>query len=190
MTQFEGIDRLCYSGMAEGAWSIRFCFCGRRSCQEREIGIEMAEKGFCTGMSSRKGWGRAFRRGSDRQLNFMDYIPVCSPRNTWDADQQGFVTVHVQNRGIYNRIAQKLFGRPKISHIRLDLYGSYVWQMMNDSRTVFDLSKLVKEQFGAEAEPLTERLVQFIQILYQNQLIGYMQNNSSMQQPLDQSSGL
>ena len=45
---------------------------------------------------------------------------------------------------------------------------------MDGKRNVYEISKLVSERFGKEAEPLTERLVKYIQILYQNKFIGYV----------------
>ena len=105
--------------------------------------------------------------------NYMDFVPCCNPRYTWDTDREGIVTVHVINRGFYNRLAQKLFGKPPVSHIRLDEYGSFVWKQMNGKRTIYEMSGLVKKRFGEEAEPVVDRLVKFFQILYQNKLIGY-----------------
>ena len=104
----------------------------------------------------------------------MDFIPVCNPAYTWDADKKGKVTVHVVNRGLYNWIAQKIFKKPRISHISLDEYGSYVWRQMDGQRNVYEISKLVSAQFGKEAEPMVPRLVKYIQILYQNKFIGYV----------------
>ncbi|MBE5922499.1 MAG: PqqD family protein [Lachnospiraceae bacterium] len=106
--------------------------------------------------------------------NYMDYIPTCNPLYTWDADEKGIVTVHVVNKGFYNLLAQKFFKRPRISHIKLDIYGSYVWQQMDSKRTVFEISKLVGERFGEDAEPLIPRLVKYFQILYDNKFIGYV----------------
>lgn len=106
--------------------------------------------------------------------NFMDFIPVCNPAYTWEADKKGKVTVHVANRGFYNWIAQKLFKRPPVSHIDLDEYGSYVWRQMDGKRNVHEISKLVSAQFGKDAEPVVPRLVKYIQILYQNKFIGYV----------------
>ena len=71
-------------------------------------------------------------------------------------------------------IAQKIFKKPRISHIALDKYGSFVWQQMDGKRNVYDISKLVSERFGKDAEPVVERLVKYIQILYQNKFIGYV----------------
>lgn len=104
----------------------------------------------------------------------MDFIPVCNPAYTWDADKKGTVTVHMVNKGFYNWIAQKFFKRPRVSHISLDEYGSYVWQQMDGRRNVYEISKLVSSQFGEKAEPVVPRLVKYIQILYQNKFIGYV----------------
>lgn len=104
----------------------------------------------------------------------MDYIPACNPAYAWDADKKGIVTVHVVNKGFYNRLAQKLFKKPKVSHIALDAYGSYVWQQMDGKKTIYEISQLVQTHFGKEAEPVVERLVKFFRILYQNHFIGYV----------------
>ncbi len=39
--------------------------------------------------------------------------------------------------------------------------------------TIYDISFLVKECYGEEAEPLLPRLTKFSEILYQNHYIGY-----------------
>lgn len=113
-----------------------------------------------------------------KKKNFMDLVPVCNPAFTWDVDKQGKVTVHMVNRGFYNWIAQKLFKKPRISHIDLDRYGSFVWQQMDGKRSVFEISKLVEEHFGKEAEPVIDRLVAFFRILYQNKFIGYVKKSN------------
>ena len=111
---------------------------------------------------------------SKKKKNFMDFVPAKNPGYTWDADKNGIVTVHVVNEGFYNWLAQKVFKKPRISHIALDEYGSFVWQQMDGVRNVYEISKLVSEQFGEKAEPVVERLVKYIQILYQNKFIGYV----------------
>lgn len=104
----------------------------------------------------------------------MDFVPCSNPLYTWDADKKGIVTVHVVNKGFYNRLAQKVFKKPRVSHIKLDEYGSFVWKQMDGKRTIYEISILVKEKFGAEAEPVLDRLVKYFQILYQNKFIGYV----------------
>lgn len=109
-----------------------------------------------------------------KKENFMDYIPSSNPLYTWDTDERGIVTVHVVNKGFYNWLAQKLFRKPRISHIRLDKYGSFVWQQMDGKKTIYEISEQVKKKFGKEAEPIIDRLVDFFRILWRNKFIGYL----------------
>lgn len=108
-----------------------------------------------------------------KKKNFMDFVPVPNPLYTWDKDEKGNVVVHVENRGFYNWLAQKFFKKPRVSHISLDHYGSFVWQQMDGVRDVFAISKLVEDAFGEEAAPVAPRLVRYIQVLYENKFIGY-----------------
>lgn len=106
--------------------------------------------------------------------NYLDFVPICNPSYTWDLDKKGNVVVHMENKGLYNWIAQKVFKRPRFSHITLDNFGSFAWQQMDGVKTVFTIADAVKNHFGDEAEPLYERITRFYQTLYQNKFIGYV----------------
>ena len=106
--------------------------------------------------------------------NFLDYIPAVSPRNTWEADETGTVTIHMVHRGFYAWLAQRFFRRPRVSRIRLDAMGSFVFQRIDGKRTVGALAELVKTEFGEDAEPLYGRLVHYLKILRNNGLIDYV----------------
>lgn len=105
--------------------------------------------------------------------NYLDYIPSISPTHTWDIEENGTVTIHMEHRGIFAWIAQKLFKRPRISHIHLDEMGSFVFPLIDGSRTVGDIADLVGEHFGPDANPLYERLAKYMQILYNYGFIYY-----------------
>ena len=104
--------------------------------------------------------------------NFLDYVPAISPRHTWSVED-GKVTIHMEHRGLYPWIAQKFFKRPRISHIALDGMGSFIYPLIDGQRTVEELAQLVRAEFGADAEPLYERLVKYLQILHNNGFIFY-----------------
>ena len=59
-----------------------------------------------------------------------------------------------------------MFKKPRVSHIALDAYGSFVWRQMDGKRNIYDISQLVAEEFGKDAEPVIERAVKFMQTLY------------------------
>lgn len=71
----------------------------------------------------------------------------------------------VENRGVFNWIAQKIFHRPRVSKIHLDEMGNFIWPLMDGERTIYDIAVLVKDEFGERAEPLYNRLVQYIRNL-------------------------
>ena len=98
-------------------------------------------------------------------------FPVRSERVGWSAGDDGKVTLDVENTGCFNRIAQRLFGRPKISHIHLDGLGSFVWQRLDGQTSVGELAAEVENTFGERAHPIYERLDKFLRILHSYKFI-------------------
>ena len=101
--------------------------------------------------------------------NYLDFIPIINSKNDWSEGEDGIVTIHMVHRGFYATIAQKVFHTPRVSHIKLDEYGSFL--RINGERTVGQLAQQLKEQFGDQAEPLYDRLVKYMQILRNNEFI-------------------
>ena len=106
--------------------------------------------------------------------NYLAYVPVISPQNSWDVREDGIVTIHMVHLGFFPWIAQRFFGRPRVSHIKLDRMGSFIFQRIDGVKTVNELAQLVSEEFGEEAEPLYGRLVEYLQILRNNRFIYYV----------------
>lgn len=103
--------------------------------------------------------------------NYLDYIPVFHDCHSWAADEEGHVTIYVENKGFFNRAAQKLLHKPKVSQIHLDETGSFIIPLLDGKRCVNDIAVLVKERFGEKAEPLYNRLVTYLRTLEQYGLI-------------------
>lgn len=113
------------------------------------------------------------KKKKKQEDNYLDYIPVKNPDFGWRVKENGRVEVTVQNKGVFNRIAQIFFRRPKVSYIELDEYGSYLWQQIDGKSDIHNLSIRMKEHFGKKAEPVVERLVQFMRTLQVNHYISY-----------------
>lgn len=105
--------------------------------------------------------------------NYLDFVPVKNPSLPWREDEEAIVTVEVTHRGIAAKVAQVAFNRPKVSQIRMDTFGSFVWKEIDGEQTIYQIGQKVKEQFGKEAEPLYERLIAFFRILIDNKYITY-----------------
>ena len=97
--------------------------------------------------------------------NYLERRPIRPVRIKWSVDEEGSVTLDIENTGFFNRVAQKLFKKPKVSHVHLDKLGSFVWPLIDGEKDIVALGVLVKERFGEEAEPLYERLAKYFQIL-------------------------
>ena len=107
--------------------------------------------------------------------NYLDRIPARAASIKWKANSEGMVTLEIENTGWVNRIAQLLFGRPKISYIHLDELGSFVWPLMDGKMDITALGKLVDTAFGEKAHPLYERLAQYFRILDSYHFIQWIQ---------------
>ena len=72
--------------------------------------------------------------------NFLDKIPVRKAGIEWSVDEDGKVTLQMENKGIANRIAQKLLKKPKISYIHLDENGSFIWPLLDGDKILIGLT--------------------------------------------------
>lgn len=102
--------------------------------------------------------------------NYMDFIIVKNPETEFEVDDKKQVTVMIEWKGFYHKIAQRFFKRPKVSEIKLDTYGSFIWLAINDQKTVHQLSLELQTQFPKMEKPLA-RMIQFLEILKDHHLI-------------------
>lgn len=101
----------------------------------------------------------------NKSENYLDKIPIKNPEIKWEIDDKKIVTLFIENKGVFNKIAQKLFKKPKISQVHLDENGSFVWPLIDGERDITEIGRLVDEHFGEKAQPLYERLAKFLGIL-------------------------
>ena len=87
--------------------------------------------------------------------NLLDYVPRIPEKLNWTEDDEHRVTVDVE----------KCFGRPAVSHIALEQFGSFIWKQIDGVHTIYDIALLVKEEFGEDAEPLYDRLLAYFRTL-------------------------
>lgn len=96
--------------------------------------------------------------------NYLERIPVRAEIG-WKTDEVGIVTLEIENKGVFNKIAQKLLKKPRITYIHLDELGSFVWPKIDGEKSILVLGDAVEEKFGEKAHPLYERLAKYFQIL-------------------------
>ena len=98
-------------------------------------------------------------------------FPVRSDRVEWQTTDDGCVTLRVENKGVFNRLAQLLFFRPKVSYIHLDSFGSFVWSRLDGKTQASDIAEAMEKQYGNKIQPTEERLFRFLGILKENGFI-------------------
>lgn len=92
-------------------------------------------------------------------------IPVPNTQFRSETDAEGNVTIFQENKGLFNRIAQIFFKKPRVSQIHLDKMGNFIWPLLDGQNNLLFIAEKVKEHFGEEAEPLYNRLVQYMKTL-------------------------
>lgn len=97
--------------------------------------------------------------------NYLVKTPSKNPEINWSAEESGAVTLEIENKGVFNRIAQKLLKKPKFTYIHLEEIGSFVWPLIDGKTDILTLGEKVKEHFGEKADPLYPRLVKYFEIL-------------------------
>jgi len=97
--------------------------------------------------------------------NYLDKIPQRNETFSWYKEENGTVTIEVENKGIFNRIAQKLLKKPKVTKVHLDENGSFIWPLLDGELTVSEI--------GEKANPLYERLIKYLGILESYRFIVY-----------------
>ena len=109
-----------------------------------------------------------------KETNYLEKIPKKPEHISWTKDDNGIVTISYENKGIFNRIAQKLFHKPKISYVHFDKFGSFVWPLIDGKKDILALGKDVEAEFGEEEHPLYERLAKFFQIMSSYGFVDWM----------------
>ena len=105
------------------------------------------------------------KKRSVQDENYLERVPARHPDIPWSTDDNGNVTLNIENKGWLNRLMQWVFLKPKYTHVHLDEMGSFVWPLLDGERDIVAIGELVEDRFGEAAHPLYERLAKFFQIL-------------------------
>ncbi len=97
--------------------------------------------------------------------NYLDLIPRHSDKISYEKTDDGQVTLLIENKGVFNRLMQKIAKKPRITRVDAEGQGSFVWLCIDGERTVFDIALALKDEFGDDAEPVCERLLTYLHTL-------------------------
>lgn len=109
-----------------------------------------------------------------KKKNYLDYIPRRSQKIEWQQKENGLVQIIIYRDSLLEKIVRKLFFTPDKYKVDLDEIGSFVWLHIDGKKTIYEIGQLMKDQFRDEAEPLYERLIQFMNTLNNNKFIEFL----------------
>ena len=104
------------------------------------------------------------------EMDYMNHVALYNDKLEWQISENGYVNLTIENKGIYNKIAQKLFRKPRYTNIELDCYGSRLWLYIDGKSTVYDIFVQMTYAFTDE-ENMYERVNRFVAILQKNSFI-------------------
>lgn len=97
--------------------------------------------------------------------NYFEKVPVRKACFRFTENEEGLVTIEIDNKGLFNRLLQKIAKKPPVTYIHLDENGSFVWKAIDGNRDLIEIGKLIEQHFGDAANPVYERLVKYIAML-------------------------
>lgn len=105
--------------------------------------------------------------------NYLDYIPKKTDKIQWRELDNRLIQIIKPRNSLLDKVVRKLFFTPDKFVIDLDEIGSFIWKQIDGERSIYEISQLVKEEFGEDAEPLYERLIQYMNVLKNNGFVKF-----------------
>lgn len=93
------------------------------------------------------------------------FVPLRSESIDWSADENGLVTITMENSGFFNKALQLLMKKPKRSFIHLDEKGSFFWRSADGSHTLGEIALGSAEKFGEAPDISLTAAERFLEIL-------------------------
>ena len=112
-----------------------------------------------------------------REVNLLELRPSRGAK--WETGEQGNVVVLVPKfrSPFLTRWLMPLLSRPYF-RVKLDKYGSFLWNQCDGATTVASMAERMKSHFGPAAEPVEERIGKFLNTLEHGELVAIGQPHS------------
>ena len=68
---------------------------------------------------------RKNKKDKKQDINYLDLIPETNQSIRWHRDLKQRIILEIENKGMFNTIAQKVFGKPRFSKVHLDEMGTF-----------------------------------------------------------------
>ena len=68
---------------------------------------------------------RKNKKDKKQDINYLDLIPETNQSIRWHRDLKQRIILEIENKGMFNTIAQKVFGKPRFSKVKTDCERHY-----------------------------------------------------------------
>ncbi|HNR66793.1 MAG TPA: PqqD family protein [bacterium] len=118
------------------------------------------------------------KQAQEKTGNLLDLQPQHNVR--WEVSEDQRVALIIPRIGhpFLRKLFNPLMKNPDL-RIFLDEYGSWVWQLIDGKKTVYQLGELLEGHFGEATQPVFERLGLFINQLARNRFVLLLNNRQS-----------
>ena len=96
--------------------------------------------------------------------NMWNAVFVPKENVQYERNKNGKVEFVVEHKGFFDKIAQIIAKKPKISKIALDGIGTFVWGKIEEGKTVGEIVTEFKEAYPDEVQP-EDRVAKFLGML-------------------------
>lgn len=125
-----------------------------------------------------KGNNFSVEKQHQEPINLLDLKP--RQNIAWEAGENGRIVLLVpkfRNKFLVTYLVPRL-SKPNI-RVKLDEFGSFVWNNCDGTTPVADIGKRMKAQFGESVEPVYDRIGAFLRKLEKEKFLIIEYNNKS-----------
>lgn len=108
-----------------------------------------------------------------KNQNFLNFIPVTAFE--WyisDESKKVIIKRPKFDNPVLKKYVVPYFKKPYFE-VKLDEFGSFVWQKIDGNKNIYEISNELKNHFGEKVEPVYDRVSRFIKHLRQQRMVKY-----------------
>ncbi len=108
--------------------------------------------------------------------NLLDLTPIHAV--DWVRNEDGTISLwQPKTRNRLLKLLIKRLGKGLYYNVKLDRFGSFVWERCNGRLKIEEIALSLKQEFGEDVDPVYERLGMFFHILNHYKLIRYIETH-------------
>lgn len=106
---------------------------------------------------------------------YNSYVPEVTDRIADKArDDDGNLILIIENKGLMNRIMQRIAKKPKTSKIHLDEKGTFVLERCDGKRNIESIAADFRDRYKEDDERLYNHLLKYFEILESYEFIRFL----------------